>query len=312
MRKLAANGPFSLEQALGYLAGFVPAALGPMDKSYRAAHVIAERPVLVEVSQETGGDLTLDLLGDEIDADDWTAAEKLVRRLFSLDWDGSVFYGRIGNDDPVLHEQQERFFGLRPVLFPSPWEALCWAILSQRVNLTQASNLRAKLAAVGPTIEVDGREYSAFPSPQMLLEAEASGLLSQVVMTLGKMGRILNLAERGARGELDADRLLALGPEGAAASLRASPGIGPWATEFGLIRGIGFPDILPLLDRRTRQAIRYFYDFDHEPTDREIERVAEAWSGYRSWAVFLLRVGWQENQREKEEAERGLRSGRPR
>ncbi len=37
--------------------------------------------------------------------------------MFSLDWDGDPFYGRVGRADPLPTALQRRFLGPRPVLF---------------------------------------------------------------------------------------------------------------------------------------------------------------------------------------------------
>ncbi len=97
-------------------------------------------------------------------------------------------------------------------------------------------------------------------------------------------------AARGARGDPDAERLLAMTPEAARVWLAESRGIGPWASEFALIRGAGHPDLVPRGERRLLAAVQRHYGLEREPSVAELERLGERWAPYRSWAAFLLRV----------------------
>src|SRR5271163_5341717 len=47
---------------------------------------------------------------------------------------------------PVIGALQRRFPGLRPVLFYTPYEAAAWTIISQRIRMTQAARVKARLA----------------------------------------------------------------------------------------------------------------------------------------------------------------------
>jgi DNA-3-methyladenine glycosylase II len=295
MRALSANGPFSLQQAIHFLRGFGPAGVEGLERAYVGAHVFDRHAAVVRFVEEPDGTLALAVNGPEVAAADGDAAERLVRRMFTLDWDGDAFYGRIGDADPMLRGLQQRYFGLRPVLFATPFEALCWSIISQRVNLAQATKMKARLAAYGPTVEWEGRLHQAFPSPEQVLALDPGKVEQELRLPLGKFERILSLAERGARGELEAELLLDVEASEARAWLERSPGIGPWASQFVLIRGVGQPDLLPHGERRILAAIQHFYQLDHEPGEAELDALAEAWAGYRSWAAFLLRVAWQAN-----------------
>ena len=64
--------------------------------------------------------------------------------------------------DQLGNGLQRRSPGLRPVGFWSPYEAAAWAVLSQRIRVTQAAKLRAEI------VDRHGDD-GAFPSPQRLL-----------------------------------------------------------------------------------------------------------------------------------------------
>ncbi|MCW3035901.1 MAG: alkA, partial [Actinobacteria bacterium] len=217
-------------------------------------------------------------------------AEELTRRVFSLDLDGALFQRQVGKADKVIAGLQRRFPGLRPVLFSTPFEAACWAVLSQRTRMSQAAHLRSKLvAALGPKVMMDGHELTAFPAPEHVLAA--GGALAGVVgVSEVKATRIQRLAERGERGDFDPRLLREMRDERARAWLEQSPGIGAWTSEFVLIRGVGRPDLLPRGEWRLLSAVQRYYDLAERPTFEDLERLSRGWEGFRSWAAFLLRA----------------------
>jgi len=229
--------------------------------------VLAGVPRLVTVEREEGGAVVVDP----------PEAGALVRRMLSLDLDGDAFLA-LGARDPVLGAVQARLPGLRPVLFPTPWEALVWAIVGHRVAMAQGARLKARLAAAhGPWVQ--GRQ--AFPPPEARLELDGAA----VGLPEAKAQRLRALAARGAAGELEADALTAMAPEQARAWLERSPGIGPWSSAFALIRGAGFPDLLPEGERRLEAAVAAAYG-----EGAGLAAVADGWRPFRAWAAFLFRV----------------------
>jgi DNA-3-methyladenine glycosylase II len=294
-RRLTVRGPFELGQALAFLRGFLPAggsAPGGTSSGgdrYRAAHVIAGRPLGIEMSEDAEG-LLLGLAGAGASTAHLFEAEELTRRVFSLDLDGAAFQRRVGKADQVIAGLQRRFPGLRPVLFATPFEALCWAVLSQRTRMSHAAHLRSRLvAALGPKIMMDGGELTAFPAPEHVLAAGGE-LVGVVGLPVVKANRLERLAERAARGDFEPRRLREMSDERARGWLEQSPGIGPWTSEFVLIRGVGRSDLLPRGEWRLLSAVQRYYNLAERPSFEELERLSQAWEGFRSWAAFLLRA----------------------
>ena len=291
------HGPFSLEQAREFLAGFPPAGLGEMEHVYRAAHVINGQPRVISLSQSSPDKLLVEVDGEGVTSADEEEAVHLVRRIFSLTVDATPFYDRVGKADPVIGEIQRQFWGLRPVLFGSPFEALCWTIISQRISIAQAVRLKGRLAAeLGPIVSVDARDWQAFPGPEILSELDPDRDAQRLRLPPVKIDRLRQLGERGAAGDFEAGLLLSLPVSEAQAWLEQSPGVGPWSSAFALTRGAGHPDLIPHGERRLTSAIQAAYALDHEPSDSEIDALAERWTGFRSWAVFLLRVGMRDER----------------
>jgi DNA-3-methyladenine glycosylase II len=280
---LRPRGPFSLDQAARFWGGFVPAQhRGPEDDGHlhMAFAVEGSWEMAGVCVRQHDGRVEGRVYGDA----PAEAVERQVERILSLDVDGRDFED-VGRRDPVVGNLQERFPGLRPVCFYSPFEAAAWAIISQRQQMRQAAAVKARLAeALGPLVDVHGQSMRAFPSPRALVDLEAyPGLVGD------KAARLRAAARAALDGRLDAVALRARPAEEALADLRALPGIGPFSAELILLRGAGHPDYLTFQEPRFRRAVGAAYGFDGLPADAELERISQGWRPYRTWVTFLLR-----------------------
>lgn len=78
------------------------------------------------------------VIGDVYGEADPEVVKRQVARILSLDVDGGGF-AEVGERDPIVGKLQERYPGLRPVCFYSPYEAAAWAIIGHRIRIVQAS-----------------------------------------------------------------------------------------------------------------------------------------------------------------------------
>ncbi len=283
MTEIPVRGPFSLDAAKEFWVGFVPAAraaavaAGPL----RLAFPVEDgwRPAGVTVSERPGG-VRIESYGPGAGE---AAVAQAVRSL-SLDVDGSGL-AAVGDRDPVVAGLLQRWPGLRPVCFVSPYEAAVWAILSQRVRITQAAALKARITARhGTAVDVDGEEVRAFPSPQELVAAAVAEGVQEI-----KVERLREVADAALDGVLDAAALRALPVEEALARLRTVPGVGPFSAELILVRGAAHPDVFPTVERRLQAEMGHAYELS-DPTVAELAALAEKWRPYRSWVSLLLRA----------------------
>jgi len=263
-RTVQPAGPFSLAAAARFGRRFTPSPVAGDDVVVRLTfpcEAAGWRTVTAEARQD-GEQVTI--RGDVPEA----CAD--LERILSLDVDARPF-AALAERDPVVAALQDAHPGLRPVLFPSPYQAAAWAIVSQRVPRAHAARIKARLAAeLG-----DG----AFPAPAILaaLEEPWPGLPTTKVTWLRALG------EAATDGALAPARLRALPADDALRELRRLPGIGPFGAELVLVRGAGAPDHLPSHEPRFAAAARAASGRD------DVAAVAEAWRPFRSWVAFLLR-----------------------
>jgi DNA-3-methyladenine glycosylase II len=281
--ELVPRGPFSLAASAAFLEGFAPAAHRGAEPGHlhlafvpdgeeAAAGVCLRQPDTVVVGEAFG----------EADPD---AVRDQVARILSLDVDGAGF-PEVGRRDPVVGGLQDRWPGLRPVGFFSPYEAAAWALIVQRISIVQAARLKERMTAdLGEAVDVHGDPRRAFPGPARL--ADLGGYPG---LTARKVGYLRSLGEAAMDGRLDGARLRALPREQALALLRELPGVGDFSAELVLLRGAGDPDHLPVHEPLLRRAVALAYGLEGQPDDARLTELAEAWRPYRTWVVLLLRA----------------------
>jgi len=286
---LVPRGPFSLAASIEFLEGFTPASYDgapprvlelalPVEGSWRTAGV--------RVRQEDGGPVTAEIVSPARPGPDLTAEVRpQLERILSLDVDGSGFPA-VGERDPVIGEVQRKFPGLRPVGFWSPYEAAAWTIIVRRIRITQGAAIKARMSErLGEPVSFGGRVVHAFPSPQKLASLDAfPGLAAP------KPEWLRSIARAALDGQLDAARLRAMPPEEALADLKKLPGIGDFSAGLILLRGAGFPDLVPPAEPRIARAVELAYELPGPPAFEQILAISESWRPYRTWVTVLLRT----------------------
>jgi DNA-3-methyladenine glycosylase II len=169
--ELVPQGPFSLTASAAFLEGFSPAA-------HRGAEGGHLHLAFVPDGEEAAAGMCLRqpdgvVMGEVFGEADPEGVPEQVARILSLDVDGSGFPG-VGRRDPVVGGLQERWPGLRPVGFFSPYEAAAWALIGHRIRITQAARIKERMAdRLGEAAAVgmlDGARLRALPREQALAE----------------------------------------------------------------------------------------------------------------------------------------------
>lgn len=280
--ELPVRGAFSLTHSIRFLEGFAPARYrGPGDGVLRLAFWVegSPRTVGVAVRQDRDGAVRA-----TVDGDPPARLSEQLARLLSLDVDGTA-YPAVAATDRVVAPLAARTPGSRPVSFCSPYEAACWAVLSQRTSIVAAASVKARIARrFGVPHEVDGVALTAFPAPCRLAEVADELPVPEV-----KRERLRGLAQAALDGRLDGGRLRALPVEDALAEVRELPGIGPFSADLVVVRGASAPDVFPMAEPRLHQEMAERYELD-DPTPAELAAIADRWRPYRTWVAVLLRA----------------------
>ncbi len=165
---------------------------------------------------------------------------------------------------------------------PAPddhYGALVRPITGQQLSVLAAKAIYGRL-----TDRFGGRA----PTPQEILADDPEELRAAAGLSRAKVGFLRSLAEHVLSGELELERLDALGDEEVSAELTAVKGIGQWSADMFLMFQLGRPDILPVGDLGIRRAIERAYGLGELPAPEEMERIAEPWRPHRTLACRYL------------------------
>lgn len=212
---LPVAGPWSLETSKRFWESFTPTAIaGDEARGVLHTRFLSEydwTPAEAVVTQDSN-QARIEATGDG----NLDAAIGQVARFLSLDVDASA-WPEIGQRDPVIAAAQAALPGFRPCGFHSPYEAACWAVLSQRTRVPEAARLRRELIAAHG---VGG----AIPAPAVLSREIALG---HVELPGRKAEYLAAVAEAAVEGALTGPHLRSLPEETAREQLLAITGIGP-------------------------------------------------------------------------------------
>jgi DNA-3-methyladenine glycosylase II len=159
-----------------------------------------------------------------------------------------------------------------------PYGALLRSIVGQQLSTKAARSIYNRL------VELFGGKT---PSPQELLDADPEKVRA-VGLSNAKVRYVRSLAEHVLSGELELDKLDAMGDEEVEREVTAVKGLGQWTAHMFLIFHLGRPDVLPVGDLGVRRAVERAYGLEALPSAEELERLGERWAPYRSLASLYL------------------------
>ena len=232
-------------------------------------------------------------VGGDIEWESTTDAVPILTHLLRLDDDLAGIYDA-APDEPLVDRALGQYRGMRLVRDP-PFACLISFICSAQMRVGRIHGMQQRLAAeYGETIDVDGRTYQAFPTPEALAARTEAELRE---LSLGyRAPYVQRTAEMVADGEADPAVAADHEYEAAREYLTQFVGVGQKVADCVLLFSLGFLEAVPL-DTWIRTAIEEYYpdceQGGYDATSRAIrERFGGAHAGYVQTYVFhYLRNG---------------------
>ncbi|WP_301287965.1 DNA-3-methyladenine glycosylase [Paenibacillus sp. MSJ-34] len=283
---------FNFAETVGYMSRSGNECMHYIDDGtiYKRIPVGPEYPI-VKISG--GGEEALHVrfqgTADPPSASTHSAAVQYIREWFDLDTDLTPFYA-MAHADELLRPTVDRFRGLRIVGIPDLFEALCWAIIGQQINLAFAYTLKRRFVErYGRCAEWKGRSYWLFPTPERIAGLAADDLID-LQMTAKKSEYLIGAAKLIAEGKLSKELLLNEEHGGGSAEQRlvAIRGIGPWTANYVMMRCLRIPSAFPVQDVGLHNAIKHLTGTERKPTVEEIKQMSASWTGWEAYATFYL------------------------
>jgi len=166
----------------------------------------------------------------------------------------------------------------------TPFDALCWAIIGQQINVKFAAALRREVLDITGH-EIDG--MLAHPAPEDVANLDLADLTKRR-FSRSKADYVIHAARQVAEKNLLADQLGEGSAVAAEKSLKNVRGIGTWTARYMLLRGAGFADCAPVGDSALATALQRLHGMDERPSHERVHALMEDYSPYRSLATCHL------------------------
>lgn len=250
---------------------------------------IGEMQSLVQISVIDNQQMVVQFLNDSRPIEKWERQEIVtyIQEWFDLDNDLTPFY-EMANTDPLLQIPAQKYSGLRVIGIPDLFEALCWGVLGQQINLAFAYTLKRQFVeSFGDSIEWNGKKYWIFPPYERIAQLTPTDLAA-IKMTVKKSEYIIGIARLMANGDLSKEQLKKMDFKEAEKSLIKIRGIGPWTANYVLMRCLRFQTAFPIDDVGLINSIKSLRNMNRKPTKEEILELSEPWKNWESYATFYL------------------------
>lgn len=179
--------------------------------------------------------------------------------------------------DPVLRGIIERVGAFRMEYGVPEFASVAEAIVYQQLNGKAALTIFNRFA------ELAGKPLT----PEGILALNDEQLRS-VGLSKQKSAYLKDLAAKTAGGLLDFSSIHELPDEEVIQHLTQVKGIGVWTAHMFLMFSLRRPDVLPTGDYGIQMAIKKHYRKRKLPKPKDMEKIARAWSPYRSIACWYL------------------------
>jgi DNA-3-methyladenine glycosylase II len=251
------------------------------------ALLLKKGPVLVNIRADSE-QLLVSVLQGDLAIDEEPIVKKHIADWFDIGLDLSPFYTLLAKD-PRLAFMANAYHGLRLVGIPDMFEAICWAITGQQINLTFAYKLKRRLVErYGRRLDFGGHAYFLFPDAAILAEASIEELQGMQFSKSKALYLILN-ARAFASKQLSKEGLLQL-PDLASRqkALMDIKGVGLWTANYTLMKCLKERSCIPFGDAGLLNALLNHGIIADKKQALEIEGFFAAYPTWESYLVFYL------------------------
>lgn len=258
-----------------------------VDQSFVKLIKINSEMALIKVYEENGN-LLIEFLNQPSNLEIKLQAANYIWDLFDMDRDLTSFYELLKQDD-ILHSFIKQYYGLRVIGIPDLFEALCWAIMGQQINLTFAYTLKRRFVEkYGEQFKWHDEVYFLFPKPDDIATLEISDLTS-LQFTQRKAEYVIGIAKLMSEGKLTKQIIMESGNyEQKCKQLISIRGIGNWTADYVLMKCLKETSAFPIADVGIHNALKIQLDLNKKPSIEEIKELAKKWIGWEAYVTFYL------------------------
>ena len=242
---------------------------------------------LISISKNMD-DLIVEIHKKQVSDQDVVYAKSYVQDWFDLKNDIEPFY-QLLKKHPALSEFPNRFAGARLVGIPDLFEALCWAIIGQQINLPFAYQVKRNLVERYGYSEVyHQQKYYLFPTPDVLIEADDT-VLSKLKFSRQKIKYIKNVSQSFLEHKVSKAILLNCEDrQEQMDKLIEIKGIGIWSANYAMMKSIRDPSCITYGDAGLNRALFQLFDTEKRPNKAIVDKIFSDFEGWESYLNFYL------------------------
>jgi DNA-3-methyladenine glycosylase II len=238
--------------------------------------------------RENGAFLEIDILKGDVPSESKDYLINYVTEWFDMQRNIQPFYDLMRLDGRLAY-MTEDFKGLRLIGIDNLFEAICWCIIGQQINLSFAYKVKRRLVErFGGSIEHSGEQYYVFPAPEVLAAADMDELKS-MQFSEKKAEYVIGIAKAFENGSLSKTAIEAL-PDFTSRkkALTDHKGIGVWTANYALMKSLKEPEGIPHGDIGLLKALSNHNIIQDRSETPKIEALFDAFRGWESYLVFYL------------------------
>lgn len=282
---------FSFSECLHFLdRGYDDCLYSIEDEVVKKPLRINGEEVLLKISRSRGG-LEVKLNARDYNQQLVEKAAKYVTEWFDLERSLQPFYDLLRRHNQ-LSWMSKRFYGLRLMGIPDLFEALCWCVVGQQINLTFAHKLKRRLVErYGTFITCEGQRHYLFPEPEVLAQCTVDKL-REMQFSRRKSEYIIGIAQQFAEGKLEKASLKNLSDRQQKLDrLTDIRGVGEWTANYVLMKSLQDSCCITYGDTGLQSAVSTILELNQKPSRKEVEKLFAPFAGWETYLnIYLWRT----------------------
>lgn len=275
---------FSFQECLWFLDRNYDDCLHEVrQNSVRKLLSIDNIPTLIEVFEEDNYLIIKILVGKSSE----NKIVQFVKEWFDIDRDLTDFYQLLSQDSELSYMNVD-YNGLRLLGIPNLFEALCWSIIGQQINLTFAYKLKRRITETfGSKLIYENNDYYLFPSPEIVANLQVSDLMPMQFSTR-KAEYLIEIAKQFVSGNIAKSKLEQMTTPEAIKSLVSIRGIGEWTANYALMKSLKRLECVTYGDVGLYNALFALKGFPKRPPREQLDQFFENFKNWEAYTVFYL------------------------
>lgn len=184
-------------------------------------------------------------------------------------------------NDPVLYAALQKIEDkkdLGPRKTKDYFSDLCETIINQQLSDKAAATIFGRFLKLFPQQTITPEVLCTLPDKK----------IRSVGTSWSKVKFLKNIAHAVTTKTIRPERLDKCSDGDVIRELTKIKGIGPWTAEMFLMFSLSRPDVFSMGDVGLRRAIQKLYHLKKEPTAKQLVRITNKWSPYRTYACRIL------------------------